>query len=126
MANLPLTGKEQHCFSVFMLQAECRYFVEQWNVESALLGWMWIELHAYLADCSLKLPMVSVSLQEVCDAIEMLWFQHARLRKGELKHGIIGDSIPIDQLIDNVMIDAKRQHRSDYAHCKALLGTQAF
>ena len=53
---------------------------------------------------------------EAIHPAEILTAQHRRLRKCELKHGILGDVRPIDQLLDDVVVDSEGQYRRHRLH----------
>jgi len=48
--------------------------------------------------------------------------QHAALGKGELKERVVGYAAPIDNLIDDVLAYAERQHTGYDAHRESLVG----
>jgi hypothetical protein len=59
------------------------------------------------------------------DAVVVLGGEHAALREGELEDGVAGDVGPVDELVDDVLIDAEGQHRGDDLHLEALPGGEA-
>src|SRR5690606_38131651 len=74
---------------------------------------MWIHRQSNPIDHALQLLSIAF-LQQVGDLVEVVFLQHARLWKGELKHGVVGNVVPIDQFIDNVLIYLKWKNLGYY------------
>ncbi len=49
-------------------------------------------------------------------ALEGLRLEHAALGKGELEDRVVGNGLPVDQLLDHVAVDPERKHRRDRLH----------
>lgn len=123
MAGLALAGEEQHGLAVLVLDAvEPVAMLVARHVHFHLVGRMGIELVADFGDGLIQLGLVGALAQQRGDAVEMLRREHAALREGELEDRIGRDVVPVDQFVDDVLVDAERQHRGHHLHFEAPFG----
>ena len=66
----------------------------------------------------------SVSAVKIRHASKVDLGQHPPLGKGELEDRIVGHLLPVDQILDDVLVDPERQHRGDDLHLEPPLGGQ--
>ena len=125
VTDLALAGKKQHSLVVLVLHAIDLLAVHFRHVVFHLPGGVRVQRFSYFGDGGLDDGLVTAA-HGIGHFVEVFRSQHAFLREGELVDGVIGDIVPVDQLIDDVFIDPKRQHIGYHVHGKAGLVVQAF
>ena len=121
MTHLTGAGEEQYGFTVLVLDAVDRLTVHARNVLFHLPGRMGVQCLTHLVDHALDLGLV-LGCQRRFNRIEMLRLEHATLREGELEHGVVDGIVPVDQLVDDVVVNPKRQHGCNHFHLMLELG----
>ena len=124
MADLTGAGEKQHGFAVFVLQAFDDFAVQHRNVVLQLAGRVRVEFAANIADQGFELGCRQFIAHGLGDAVVVLRLKHAALRKGELKDRVGRYLLPVDQLVDDVLVDPKGQHAGNHLHLEALLGAE--
>ena len=85
---------------------------------------MGIQLGADLADQCLQVSGTKLVAHGIGNPLVVLGLEHAALREGELKHGVSRYLLPVDQLVNDVLVDPERQDAGDHLHFKALFCAQ--
>ena len=120
VAGLPLAREEQHRFTVLVLHAfEATPIGVARHVHFHLVGRMGIEFVADLVGHTFDLGLVGAAAHHRRHALEVLRREHPALREGELEDRIGRDVAPVDQFVDDVLVDAERQHRRYDSHLEA-------
>ena len=121
MAGLALTRKKEDGFAVLMLHTGQRLTVHVRNIHLLLTGGMRVQPNTNLVCGGFDRDAVRPVPEQVGHARKVFRQQHAGLRKSQLEHGVIGDIVPVDQILDDVWIDAKGQDIGHHLHIKPLL-----
>ena len=124
MASLSLAGEEQQSFAILVLRASEVLVADARHIRGGLPGGMGIEFRLNFLRRGFDLCFIGVRFQQVGDAGEMLRRQHLRLREHQPKHRVVWRGVPIDELVHNVLIDAKWQDLRDDADVELLLRCQ--
>ena len=124
MADLTGAGEEQHRFAVLVLQPFDDFAVQHRNIVFQLAGRVRVQFGANVADQRFELSGGQLTAHGLGDTVVVLWLEHAALRKGELEDRVGRHLVPIDQLVDDVLVDPKGQHAGNDLHLEALLGTE--
>jgi len=86
-----------------------------------LPGRMRVQRLTHLIDHPLDLGLVC-GRESRLNGVKMLGLEHATLGKGELKHRVVNGVIPIDQLLNNVVVDPEWQNGCNHFHLMSELG----
>ena len=125
VTHLPLAGEEQHSLVVLVLDAVDFFAVHFRHVVFHLPGGVRVQGVTDFGDGGFDFRLVTAA-HGLGHLVEMLRGQHAFLRKGKLVDGIIGHLVPVDQFVDDVLVDPERQHIGNDFHGKAGLVVKAF
>ena len=98
---------------VFVLHAVQAFAVQFWHVVVGLPGRMRIELHADAVGDFPDLRFVRAAREQRGYLVVMLRAQHVALREGERVDGVAGHLVPVDQLLDHIVVHLERQHIAD-------------
>ena len=121
VAGLALTGEEQHRLAIFVLQAvQPHALVVAGHVHFHLIGRMRIKVLSHLVDGGIEHGLIGPLANKLGDPLVMFGGQHAPLGERELIDGIVRNVVPVDQFVDDVLVDAERQYRRHHFHFKAL------
>ncbi|MDD3884597.1 MAG: hypothetical protein PHW66_06645 [Gallionella sp.] len=121
MASLSLAGKEQYCLPIFVLHAVQRFTFENRHIVVSLPRGMGIELHTNPVCSRLDHRLLRAVLQKLRHFIVMFPAKHFLLRKGECKDRIVGGLVPIDELLDDVIICLEWKDVTDNFNVELLL-----
>ena len=117
MAGLPLTRKEQQCLPVLVLcpGQGCAVLQER-NIQLLLARRVRVEAALDVACRGLDLAVVGVVLHQRVHPVEVVGVEHLALREGQLVDRVVGDRVPVDQPVDDVLIGPERKHRGYGLH----------
>ena len=124
MAGLPLARKDEHRLGIFVLHAVQGATVELWHVEGGLLGRMGI--HPF-PDTGDGLPPAfggRVFSPQGAQRHSLPRRQHAGLGEGQLKNRIVGNGVPVDQLVHHVVVGTKRKYPGNQIEVLTMSGRQ--
>ena len=110
MTILALTGKVKHGLPVLVLHPVVHLAVFDRHIELHLSGRMGVEPHLNVFGRPADVCLRGLYGEQPLDAFPVCFFQHTALRKGQAKNRIIRDPFPVDQLIQNIVVDAKRKN----------------
>ncbi len=116
MAGLPGAWEKQHGLFVLVLQAAHRLAVEHRHVMRHLAGRMRIHPHANTAHFLLDRHFVFDDQHQFAQALVFRSGQHVPVRKDKAVDGIVGNVVPVDQLVHYILVGTERQHVRDDQH----------
>ena len=121
VTHLAGAGEEQHRLPVLMLQPLYALAVELGYVVFQLPGWVRVQGGAHFGDYGVELLGRPFLAQGLGHALEIFRGQHAALGEGQLEDGVVRHCGPVDQLVDDVLVDPERENAGHHAHVEALL-----
>ncbi len=124
MTRLSAAGEEQHRLAILVLHTGQHLPVQLRHVELDLTSRMRIESLSNLAGEGLDGFLGCIPGNQRRHTIEIRRVKHATLGKGQLKNGVVGHAVPVDQLLDHVAINPKGKNACDDPHLEALLRIQ--
>ena len=77
---------------------------------------MRVEVTVNLIHGSLDGSTFGPGFQQIGNPRKMFWSEHFGLRENQTKHRIVGNIVPVDQIIDNILVDSEGQHLGDNAN----------
>ena len=119
VADLPGRGEEQHGFAIFVLETVDALPVDGRNVVFQLACRVWIQAGPDICDDGIPLGPGQVLPQGVGDPLKSLGFEHLPLREQQLKDRVLRYPVPVDQLVDYIVVDPEGQHAGHHLHLKA-------
>src|SRR5690554_3607541 len=109
VTGLSLGGEKQHGFVVFVLSA-CEFFSVNFGYVVALSRRMGVELMSYFVGCFTQGGGVGSGVDCFGHFGKMLGTEHSFLRKVENENGVVLIVVPVDELINYIVVCFERQH----------------
>jgi hypothetical protein len=125
MARLPDRREHQARLPVLVLDARHGLVVELGDVHRQLALRVRVQLEPDLVRKRPALRGSGAGRHQHRHARPLPRGKHVRLRERELEHRVVRDVAPVDQLVDDVAVDAERQHVGDRLHVPERPGRQA-
>ena len=121
VTGLTLDREEEHRLTIFVLAPQDPLTVDPGHVEQLLTGRVRVHPQADVVHQPLERLALVAPDNHVLEAKQVGALEHSGLREGELEDGIVRNVIPVDELAQNVVIDAKWQNAGHRFERHALL-----
>lgn len=82
---------------------------------------MGVQFAANIDSNRLDLAALRIATQCFGHTLEILRFQHVALGEGELENRICRYVVPVNQFVNHILVDTKRQNIGHYMHFETLL-----
>ncbi len=125
VARLALGGEEEHGLAVLMLHSLQLASVQFRNVPGHLSRRVGIHPHPDLLGQAADVLRVAPGPDQAGDSLELLGAQHVPMGKGEPEHRVIRDAVPVDQMVDHVVVDLEGKDAGDDLDREPVLGIQS-
>jgi hypothetical protein len=116
VAGLALAGEKEHGLPVLVLRPRQLVAAVAGDVVSALPGGMRVERVANAIHLRGEPGLGGAPPHETSDGLIVLVVQHLPLRERELEHRVIRYAIPVDQLVDHVLVRSEGQDQRHDLH----------
>ena len=113
VARLPLAGEEEHGLAVLVLHPFQRHALKRGHVVFFLAGRVWVQRHADLVGHRPDLVRRQALVERVGHAVIVFGAEHIPLGEGEPEHAVVGGGVPIDEMVDDILVRFERQHVAD-------------
>ena len=113
VARLTCSGEEQDGLPILVLNTVERPPVHARHVQLSLAAG--VRVHALVDRAGRRVQrfLRRTPPNQGNDLVEVLGAQHFALGKGQLIHRVVRNPVPVDQLLDDILVHPKRKHRGD-------------
>ena len=116
VAGLPGSGEEEHRLRILVLQPRKHIAMQPGRVQFDLSAGMRVEFATDRRDDPRYLSPVGVSGEQLTHLLKLLSRQHFSLWEIQLEDRVVGDGVPVDQLLAHIAVRPEREHVPDDAH----------
>ena len=124
MAGLTVAREEQHRLFVLVLQPLDRLLVEDRHVVLELPRRVRVQRHADAVCRLVDLGARGLPRDQRRHLVEVLVLQHVLLRERQREDRVVGNVVPVDQLVHDIIVRLERQHPGHHVDREALIVAQ--